>query len=54
MGIRVGHAPIFADAHRCASDAHEPHEPRRIVKKITLVLPKYCDSGLLFFIPEDG
>ena len=21
--IRVGHAPIFADAHRCASDAHQ-------------------------------
>ena len=20
---RVGHAPIFADAHRCASDAHQ-------------------------------
>ena len=21
--IRAGHAPIFADAHRCASDAHQ-------------------------------
>ena len=23
IGIRAGHAPIFADAHRCASDAHQ-------------------------------
>ena len=23
LQIRVGHAPIFVDAHRCASDAHQ-------------------------------
>ena len=32
--IRAGHAPIFADAHRCASDAHQCALTASIVKKI--------------------
>ena len=34
IGGRDGHAPIFADAHRCASDAHNSHKPHQIVIKI--------------------
>ena len=29
---RDGHAPIFDDAHRCASDVHNSHKPHQIVK----------------------
>ena len=32
---RDGHAPIFVDAHRCSSDAHNSHKPHQIVKKST-------------------
>ena len=52
--IRVGHAPIFADAHRCASDAHQCAQTASIVKKIIFSWPKFCDFGLSIFIPEDG
>ena len=30
---RDGHAPILADAHRCASDVHNSHKPHQIVKQ---------------------
>ena len=29
LHIRDGHAPIFADAHRCASDAHNSLKPHQ-------------------------
>ena len=38
--IRDGHAPIFADAHRCASDAHNSHKPHQIVKRNQLFFTK--------------
>ena len=28
LTIRVGHAPVFGDAHRCASDAPDAHITR--------------------------
>ena len=31
--LRVGHAPIFADAHRCASDAHRCAWTASLIKK---------------------
>ena len=34
--IRAGHAPIFADAHRCASDAHRCAYSASLIKKIAL------------------
>ena len=33
VDTRVGLAPIFADAHRCASDAYNSHKLHQIVKK---------------------
>ena len=48
---RAGHAPIFADAHRCASMRINRINSK---KKIIFSRPKFCDFGLLIFIPEDG
>ena len=36
VNIRAGHAPIFADAHRCASDAHRCAWTASLIKKIAL------------------
>ena len=45
--VRVGYAPIFAiNVHRCVWTAS--------IKKNQFYWPKYCDSGILIFIPEDG
>ena len=47
--ISVGHAPILADAHRCASDAHTSHKPHQIVKKNQLFLTKILWFSTLIF-----
>ena len=36
LATRDGHAPIFADAHQCASDAHNLHKPHPVVNKSQL------------------
>ena len=38
LATRDGHAPIFADAHQCASDAHNLHKPHPVVNKSQLFL----------------
>ena len=49
LATRDGHAPIFADAHRCASDAHNSHKTHQIVKKNQLFLTKILWFWTLIF-----